>query len=72
MEGAYIKSPTHPASLHPSPTAPVTIATEEEVGIFKGQAAAKEYPRRDYNALHAPLLTTGEIVGFTAQIYIYF
>lgn len=34
--------PTHlPTSLHPSPTALVAIATEEEVGIFKGQAAAQ-------------------------------
>lgn len=45
-KGAYIKSLTHPPSLHRSPTALVTIATEGEVGIFfffffKGQAAAQ-------------------------------
>lgn len=33
--------PSHPPSMHQSPTALVTIATEEEVGIFKGQAAAQ-------------------------------
>lgn len=38
MERAYIKSPTHPACTR-QPA--VTIATEEEVRIFKGQAAAQ-------------------------------
>lgn len=48
---------THPPSLHPSPTAPVTIATEEEVGIFKGQAACSAgYPRGDYSALRIPII----------------
>lgn len=56
---------THPPSLHPSPTAPVTIATEEEVGIFKGQAACSAgYPRGDYSALHTTLLMIREVFRF--------
>lgn len=41
-EKGLILSHTHPpTSLHPSPTSLVTIATEQEVGIFKGHVAAR-------------------------------